>query len=324
MLRQSSDQAVLQGPAAQENGSAEEELWLLGQPPLKDYFHFVEDQGVSHQGLDGAAAARAARDEWQAANAYYQELERTEAGAANLAQRLELDASMAGLAAELRSHPRFRRSYDSLPTAIEMVALDHLMVFQHHVSRNFVDSLQGRIGRSPDPAALFGFCLPLGEREAPVEIRRVGSRRYAFRCQSTDFRYLESKLLRPEQLVGCEPAGPLAGVVALMVGFGPNFLSAIATGKRLLLNNGYHRACALRAAGLTHAPCIVQTAGSVDELELVAKTEITDDPQFYFESARPPLLKDFFNPRIRKLVPVRRRTRVIEVNFDIDDFMVDE
>ena len=54
MLRQTSQQGLLQGPAVQHQaGSAEEELWLLGQPPLRDYLDFIE-----HQSLDGASAAR--------------------------------------------------------------------------------------------------------------------------------------------------------------------------------------------------------------------------------------------------------------------------
>src|SRR6185503_2091223 len=104
-----SDYGLLNGPAAQnKHGAAEEELWLLGQPPLKGYLDFVE-----HQARDGSAAARTlAREEWQAANAYYQELERTEAGAANRAEREPLAPAMAALAAELKANARFTRSYD--------------------------------------------------------------------------------------------------------------------------------------------------------------------------------------------------------------------
>lgn len=304
--------------AGEDTHHLHEELWLLGQPPLKRYLDFVEDQLVDGTGADRAALAA----EWRAASEHYQALERREAGAANQIECRPLDAAMAGLAARAQAHPRFRRAFDALPARFAMVELDRLMVFQKHVSATFVGELAARIGPAPGAAALFEFCVPLGVRDCPVQIRREGSHRYSFRCESTDFRYLESKLLRPEQISGHDPYGPLAGVVAIMVGFGSNFLNAVAVGKRLLLSNGYHRACALRAAGITHAPCIVQTAGTVDELELVAKSEVMDDPPFYFESARPPLLKDFFDPRIRKLLPVRRQRRVIEVSFEINDFMV--
>jgi hypothetical protein len=33
------------------------------------------------------------------------------------------------------------------------------------------------------------FCLPLDECQAPVQIRELGSQRYVFRSESTDFRF---------------------------------------------------------------------------------------------------------------------------------------
>jgi hypothetical protein len=297
-----------------------EEIWLLGQPPLSRLLEFAEDSVV-----DGAAVDRAAlTSEWRAANDYYQELERSEAGIANQGVHRDLDPGLAELAAEVAATPRYRRSFDTLPTTFGMVDLDRLIVYQRHVTRNFVDALMARIGPAPDPATLFRFCLPLGVPEVPVQIQRVGSRRYVFRCRSTDFRFHEPALLRPEQANGYESFGAVAGIVGLVVGFGSNFLNAVRVGQRMLLNNGYHRACALRALGITHAPCIIQTASRVDELQVSVKSRVADDPEFYFESARPPLLRDFFNPRIRKLLPTRPRSRQIEVTFEIKDHLVAE
>ena len=125
-----------------------------------------------------------------------------------------------------------------------------------------------------------------------------------------------------EQASGYESIGAIAGIVGLVVGFGSNFLNVVRVGKRVLLNNGYHRAVALRAAGITHAPCLIQTATRVDELQVSVKSRVADDPEFYFESARPPLLRDFFNPRFRKQLPIRACTRQIEVNFEVKDYLV--
>src|SRR5918999_5542773 len=119
--------------APQPGTGVEEELWLLGQPPLKDYLDFVDDHVV-----DGAAADRPAlAAQWRIANEYYQELERREAGIANQAERRELDPAMAEPLAQLRAHPRFRRAFDTLDNSFAMVELDRLIVFQTHVSRNF-------------------------------------------------------------------------------------------------------------------------------------------------------------------------------------------
>jgi hypothetical protein len=309
-----------QAPVAWPAGTGLEEVWLLGLPPLGRLLEFVEETVVDGEAMDRAALTT----EWRAANDYYQQLEKTEAGIANQGSHRELDPQFAALAAKVQADPRFRRTFSTLPTTFGMVELDSLIVYQLHVTRNFVDARAARIGPEPDPESLFNVCLPLGEPEAPVQINKVGSRRYVFRSHSTDLRFHEPALLRPEQMTGYESFGAIAGVVGLVVGFSSNFLNVVRVGKRMLLNNGYHRACAMRALGITHAPCIIQTASRVDELQVTVKTRVADDPEFYFESARPPLLRDYFDPRIYKLLPIRRRTRQIEVTFEIKDYLVTE
>ena len=55
-----------------------EQICLLGQPPLSRFLEFAEEEVV------GGIVDRAALvDEWRAANDYYQELERSEAGIAD-------------------------------------------------------------------------------------------------------------------------------------------------------------------------------------------------------------------------------------------------
>jgi hypothetical protein len=148
----------------------------------------------------------------------------------------------------------------------------------------------------------------------------MGTRRYTFVSESTDFRSHEPALLRADQITGYESFGPISAVVGLVVGFGSNFLSVIRSDGRMMLHNGYHRACALRAAGVTHAPAVIQTVTRRDELALVATQAVIDEPGFYFAAKRPPLIKDFFDPRIRKVLPVRRMEKLIEVSFEVKEY----
>jgi hypothetical protein len=135
---------------------------------------------------------------------------------------------------------------------------------------------------------------------------------------SDDMRFLGSMPLEPENITDYPPPGNLAGVVGLAVGFGSNFLNAIYAEKRLILNNGSHRAYALRDLGITRVPCIVQHISSRDELSVLASTAITDAPNFYLQDPRPMMLKDYFDPRLRKVMPVHRRLRQVTVKFDVD------
>ncbi len=300
----------------------QEEMWLLGQAPLRKYLDFVQDMG-----LKGAAPARPELvREWSAAALYYEELEQREAGIADRIECTPLGPELAPLAAEILASPRYTRTFDSLPTRIAMVEVEKLLVCQNHVTRSFVDRLKQLLGPDPDPATLFRFCLPLEHSAAPVQIREVGSKRYVFRSESTDFRFHEPVLLGPGQLNGYEPYGAVAGVVGLVVGYSSNFLNAVCDDDsgRLLLHNGYHRACALLELGIKHAPCVIQTVGSRDELDIVAKPVVANDPGYFFNAPRPPLLKDFADPRISKTFPVKKMSCVIEVNFEVRDYYVED
>jgi hypothetical protein len=74
--------------------------------------------------------------------------------------------------------------------------------------------------------------------------------------------------------------------------------------------------------GVTHAPAIIQTVSHADELGVVAQSDIAKNPDFYFRSARPPLLKDFFDPRIRRVLRTPKISRVIEVTYKVREFTV--
>src|SRR6266850_302004 len=142
--------------------------------------------------------------------------------------------------------------------------------------------------------------------------------RFVFVSPSNDMRFLGTMKLQAGNITDYPPPGNLAGVIGLAVGFGSNFLNAIYVENRLILNNGSHRAYVLRDLGITRVPCIVQHISSRDELSVLASTAITDAPNFYLQDPRPMMLKDYFDPRLRKVMPVHRRLRQVTVKFDVD------
>jgi len=286
-------------------------LWLLGQPQLEDYLSFVKDKVIGGAGIDPHSLA----DEWRAANDVYYDLEQSEAGAADEAECLPLDPALEPLAAALKADPYFRATFDTLPTEIRMVELDKLIVSQKHIACLFSEERARLLGATPEPEALFRFCLPLDRENPPVRIQRLSSDRYLFSSESTDLRAHEPALLRRDQLANIGSFGPIAGVVGLIVGFGSNFLTAIRSDTRMVLHNGYHRAYSLRALGITHAPCIVETVTRKDELRIAASETVSADPEFYFAARRPPMLRDFFNPALVKRLAVRPMETAVEVEF---------
>jgi hypothetical protein len=302
-------------------GQSSEELWLLGQPDLGYFLKFVRDKVVGGADL----SPRTLAEEWRSANDYYYELEESEAGIADQVECRELDRNLLPMAEQVIAASWFQRAFDTLPITFAMVELDRLVVFQPNVTREFVDELKARLGPDPDQKSLFRFCIPLERPEPAVKVQRLGSRRYQVSSESADFRFLEAAIFQPYQITDYQAHGRIGAVIGAVVGFGSNFLNVIRDeGKRILLNNGYHRAVALRELGITHAPCIIQEVTRRDELAVAAGSTVNRTPFFYFGKKRPPLLKDFFDPKIRKVLPVRRMRRVVEIEIEVRKFDVFE
>lgn len=302
-------------PGFAKQAAHSEEAWLLGQPPLQRYLDYMQDTAIG-----GAQMSRSALvDEWRAANDYWYELEQSEREIVDQVEIRELDSSLKPCADEVMASSRYRRGFNELPTRFAMVELEKLIVSQRHVDIHHTERLKKRLAHDCSAEKLFWFCMPIHGAETPVDMRRLGSKRFMVWSKSSDFRFHEAALLEPAQITGYEPFGPVGAAVGIMLGYGSNLLNVIQSDKRLLLHNGHHRAYAMLEMGITHAPCIIRTVTRRDEFNLLASADAASDPSFFFRAARPPLLKDFFDPRIRKVVRVPQLMRLLEINIDVKE-----
>lgn len=286
-------------------------IWLVGQPPLPDYLDFVRKKAIGGTEI----APHELVDRWRVANDLYYELGQAEAGLADTISCRALPARLRPLEDAVRAHPWFRHSFSELPVRFEMVELDKLVVSQTHVERGHHDAVAATLGR--DLVKRFHFCIPLDRALPEVRVQRLDDHRWLFSSASTDLRERSPELIRGAQLAALDSHGPVAAVLGLPVGFGSNFMSAVRSGRRVALQNGYHRAYALRRVGITHAPCIVEEVTRKDELKVGGDDEVNADPEFYFAAPRPPLLKDFFDPRFAQLLSVKRIETVVEVEIKV-------
>ena len=294
-----------------------EKAWLLGQPPLERYLDAIEHAAVEPTGGRAGIVAQ-----WSAINDLYAECERTEAGAADLAAAHPLPDALLPLVDGVRAHPFYQRHFTQLPTTIEMVDLRRLVAHQIWLDRAHVDRLTAQIGPNPAPADLFRGSFPMDPPRPAVEIERLGEHRVLIRSRASTFRAHELALLTGEMLDAVRSYGTVAACLSLPIGVNANLMNAIRYGRRCLLHNGYHRACALLALGVTQVPCIVQQATRHDELDLALGRNLPMPHDFYFESPRPPLVRDFLDPRFVRILPMRAETRVIDISLDVREYVV--
>jgi len=256
--------------------------------------------------------------EWRDANDRVRELESSEADVAAPTAVEDLPAAVRDLEMQVRRDPMFARSFSYVPSEIKMVELDTLVVFQKVIDLAFVRTIQEALGKAPTTQEIFKLCFPI-ERALPLfRVQRVAQNVHVFVSPSNDLRFLEPILLDPSQLEGYVAPAPVIGIVGLVVGFSANYMQAVEAENRLVLHNGSNRAYALRELGIKKVPCIVQRVTRREELELVGSAELVKDPDRYLKAARPPLLKDYFDPALRKIVRVPRTARLVKLTFGVE------
>jgi len=294
----------------------DEHVFLLGRPPLRQYLSFVTDLAIA-----GAVASEGElADEWRAASDVIARREIDEAGIADDPVFQPLPEHLIPLKERFEANDIYRRGFDMVPTEILMVELDRMVVYQKHINLEFTQQLRARLGVKPADEEVFNTCLPLeGSQQPPLKWMRTGGGTYVFVSPSNDIRYLGSMQLKPENIVNYPVPGNMAMAIGLAVGFGSNFLNAIHCENRLVLNNGSHRAFAMREMGFTHVPCIVQHVGSREELKAVASSDLRRHPDLYLRGPRPSMMKDYFDPELRKVVPCQRRLRQVKLRYSSDE-----
>ena len=292
----------------------EDHVYLLSRSSLDDYLSFMAAYAVDGTGLDRKHLA----DEWRAAAESMARLRRTEAKWADDAVLRPLPAAMKPFVPRVLADPMFAKAFADAPVEFALVELDRLVASQKLVCTDHLARLKARLGQTQTPEELFRFCLPYDHPPTEFRAGRITDESFAFISDSSDLRFLEAVMLRPDQVSGYQAVGPVAGVIALVVGFGSNYLNVAAVNGRLVLNNGHHRACALRALGVTHAPCAVQRVTHPDELELLVPRAVLRNPDFYLTEPRPPVLKDYFDPHLIRAVRLAMTTKEVRVSYSVE------
>ncbi|HKS37122.1 MAG TPA: hypothetical protein VJW76_08035 [Verrucomicrobiae bacterium] len=300
------------------NPDAEENVYLIGRPTLKGYLHFVKGHSVN------PPAKGEISQDWHSAHEHIHQLEKAEAGAADNppVKKLEVNSKYEALLIEFLKDPLVQNNFNTVPTDVAFVELDRLVVYQKHIDLTFVRQLKRKLGPAPSDEDIFRTCLCYDHRHPPVKWSRVGGDRFVFMSPSNDLRFLGTMPLKSKHLKNYPPPGSLVGVAGIAVGFGSNFLNAICAENRIILNNGSHRAYALRDMGFTHAPCIIQHVSTRHELDIVGSSAIRRDPDLYLKHPRPSMLKDYFDPKLHRVFQVHRRWKQVTVKYEVDETYV--
>ncbi len=289
-------------------------VFLIGRPPIGELLGFIRTMAVDGQNIDlGDLTA-----EWRAANDHVLKLEKDEAGASDNPPVTALAEALGPLATAVITDPVYRRAYRFVPTDVAVIDLNRVVVFQKFINLSYINELKRRLGPTPSPEAIFRFVLPLQPEQPQFQIMQNAQNMYTMVSTSTDFRFIEAQIMQPQNVPTFDSTGRPVAILGIAVGYGSNFLNVLHVENRLVLGNGSHRAYALRDLGITEIPCLVQRVTRREELDLVAAGDLANSPDRYLKFARPPMLRDYFDPALRKIVPVYRKNRVVRIQFVVE------
>lgn len=290
----------------------------MGATRMADFIDFVRERAVGGMEMDQGDLA----DMWREASVVFNALQTTEAGAADKPQILPLSRVLQAHVNRLIKLTSFQQTFSAVPVAFGMVELDKLVVTQHHIGRASVDRMASKLPRPPSDSDLATVCLPLTAADATFKVAHQDGERFVFVSDTHDTRFLGAQLVNPADIRNLKVNGHPQAVLALSVGFTTNVLNVVRYGDRVVLNNGYHRALALRELGVTHAPCLIQVCAHWEDVGLAGSSEMYDNGPVYFSSARPPLLRDFANPQLVRAFAARRLTREIRLTYEVDSLQL--
>jgi hypothetical protein len=279
---------------------------------------------LSHCPKEDAESIQERLRYWDEGFAVRSSLASSEAGLADTVHVLDLERKYLPAVEKISQESLFQNSFKH-QAEIRLVEIDKLVALHGEINLEYAAQVAGGLPKNPTVGDLIPVCLPIVQTPAHVEKIEIDDFNTVYYSDSSDLRVINlvrqpaASLLPQSQLQGI----PVRALVAL-IGFGFPAISAIALGRRLVLNNGFHRLYALKTLGVAYAPMVVVKDSTA------LKENFNADEDLVLKDPRPPLFKDFFDPRLstevtrilyKKAVKVSVTTQRYDMLTDYDELM---
>lgn len=301
--------------ARTDDSPVDQTILLTGRPPLAKFVRYIRGKTVN--GLRAHEGELAAQ--WWRGREMYRRLETEERGWADNPSLGPLPEEMKELAELGLQQPSVRRLRHYAAREWCMVEIDRLVVFQHTINLRFVEEIKATLPTQLRPVDVMRLAIGNAEQRRPaVRTLQSAENTYAFASPSNDLRFLDVVTLDSSSIRDYQPSGSVSHAIVIFVGFSDNLISAVHAGNRVFLQNGSHRVFALRDRGVTHVPCLLTRATREEEYEFILPADVKQDREQYLRSPRPSVFKDYFDDRVRTLVPVTRMNHVLEAKLNLE------
>jgi hypothetical protein len=295
-----------------DGGGFDPTLVIRGLFPLPRFIRFVRERCLPRS-FDEAALMV----EWREARAVACRIIEDEAGSADGIDVRELSEEMKPLAEHVLRRPSMHRFISLVPRRWCMVEIDRLVVFQDSINLRHVDQLKASLPSVPSAQDVIDLASCSGGHAHPAVRSSQSDSGYTFSSQSNDLRFLDVVTVEPAAIQNYDPFGAASHAIVIYLGFSDNLISATRSGKRIILTNGSHRVYVLRQLGFRYVPCLLTDASDGDAADFLLPADIKQDRTFYLHAPRPPMFKDYVDPRLTRVVPVVRKNYVLQAKLDL-------
>lgn len=258
---------------------------------------------------------------WQSASNLMAEYAKKEA---HLPENISIEEPPASIQArleEIKQDTLFKSTFSAMPISFKVVDVDLLVAPQREVNLDYVDSIRERIpGNTIE--SLVEFCVGPRSNAPELTSLQTAMNQVTYSSKSLDLRFLggAQKSITEDDISVAFGGGQPVEVATLLVGFGAAPINVFMAGNRLVLNNGFHRIVALKLAGITKIPVVVQQAIN-PELEFPEQM-LGLTKKYLLEQPRPVLLKDFFNEALILELRLKPRRKTVTVTWQSEDRIV--
>jgi hypothetical protein len=288
-------------------------IYLTGRPTPVDFVQFVKIRAVDGEQQDDEQLAI----EWDSARQHIRSLISAEGDFADNPALTPLPEEMVAAATAALENSSYQHSRRYLQEQWYIVEIDRLVVYQKTINLRHVSAIKELLPPVLTPLDLIGLATGTVSPPPPVRTTRPTPNNYYFVSKSLDLRFLGVVSLDPEMVRGYRLLGQPSHVIGVFVGFGFNPIKAFHINNRLILANGSHRLYALREAGVTHVPCLISQITTKEQQALIP-AKIRGDEKHYLEDPRPPLFKDYFDTRLRKIIPTVPVAQLLNLQLSMD------
>lgn len=302
------EERAVSGAATEDQYS--EELFLFAFATQAEVLRHLR----SDVALEDRARVAEILDAWSTRQARVTILTEREAGIADRMRTEPLPIEHRAHLERIAKHPLFQKTFQDHPVTFELVEVNKLIAPQRTVNHTYARSVAAALSAPLTLDQLIALCLePERSSTPPVQCLEVQPNVHMFSSPSADLRFLNSttRAVSEGDLPLAESGGLPASTVLSFVGYGCASMNVYRVGRRLILNNGFHRVYALRSLGVQRIPVVVQ---EIHDAHRELPSVIMGVPTSYLIHApRPVLLKDFFESGFTASLRVRKRIRAIKV-----------